>query len=119
MENDCIFCKIINNEIQSETVFEDEYVKVIKDINPKAPIHLLIIPKNKQEAHIPSIKEIGIEDKEILIQIILAAKKVAEDKNLKGYKLIFNVGLEGGQMIDHLHLHLLGGWSQETHHADV
>ena len=114
---DCIFCKIINNEIQSETVFENEYVKVIKDINPKAPVHLLIIPKG--ESHIPSIKEVTIEDKEILMQMILSAKKVAEDKNLKGYKLIFNVGREGGQMIDHLHLHLLGGWSQETHHADV
>lgn len=100
---DCIFCKITNKEMDSEIVFENDKVIVIKDIKPKAPIHLLIIPKK----HIPSVKEVGQEDKELLGELILVARELAEQKGLKGYKLMINVGREGGQIIDHLHLHLL------------
>ena len=99
----CIFCKIINKQESSEILYENDKFIVIKDINPKAPVHLLIIPKK----HIPSVKEIGQEDKELLGELILVAKEFAEQKGLKGYKLIINVGREDGQIIDHLHLHLL------------
>ena len=100
---DCIFCKIINKQESSEILYENDKFIVVKDINPKAPVHLLIIPKK----HIPSVKEVGQEDKELLGELILVARELAEQKGLKGYKLMINVGREGGQIIDHLHLHLL------------
>lgn len=104
--DECIFCKIGNGAIASEVVFEDEDVKVFTDLHPKAPIHLLIIPK----IHILSIAHLEENHNEIISHMIFIAKRVAETKGLKGFKLIFNVGREGGQVIDHLHLHLLGGW---------
>jgi histidine triad (HIT) family protein len=103
--SDCIFCKIAKGEVSSEKLYEDELLYVIKDIHPKAPVHLLIIPKD----HIPSIKELEPSHKEVAFRLLHAAKKSAEAQNLPGYKLIFNVGKEGGQEINHLHLHLLGG----------
>lgn len=102
---DCIFCKIINKQESSEILYENDRFIVIKDINPKASVHLLIIPKK----HISSLKEVGQEDKELLGELILVARELAEQKGLKGYKLIINVGREGGQIVEHLHLHLLGG----------
>lgn len=104
---DCIFCKIIKGELPSQTVFEDDRVAAIKDIHPKAPIHFLIITKD----HIESVAHLGAGDSDAVSRLVYAAKKVAEDLSLKGYKLVFNVGREGGQEIDHLHLHLLGGWT--------
>jgi len=101
----CIFCKIINKEILSDIVYEDDSVIAIKDINHKAPDHLLIIPKK----HIPSVNYLGVEDKTLMGKIILTAKKIAKEKKLRGYKLVINVGREAGQLIDHLHLHLLSG----------
>ena len=89
----------------SDIVYEDEKVIAIKDINPRAPIHLLLIPKR----HIPSVNDLRVEDKLLIGELILTAQKIAKDKKLKGYKLIFNVGREGGQIIDHIHLHLLSG----------
>jgi histidine triad (HIT) family protein len=102
---DCLFCKIANKEMPSDIVYEDDEVIVFKDINPKAHFHVLVIPKR----HIVSIKDLRDEDKELTAKIVFTAKKVAEDNNLSGYKLIFNVGREGGQIVDHLHLHLLSG----------
>ncbi len=99
--SDCIFCKIINKEIPTEIVFEDEQTIVFKDIHPQAPTHLLIVPKN----HLESIKSDGSE--QVASQLIAAAKTIAKQKGLDGYKLSFNVGKEGGQIVDHLHLHLL------------
>ncbi len=99
----CLFCQIINKEKPSEIIFENEKVIVIKDINPKALVHLLIIPKK----HIVSVNEVEPEDRELVGDLILIAQKIAEEKNLAGYKLLFNVGRKGGQIIDHLHLHLL------------
>jgi histidine triad (HIT) family protein len=104
--DECLFCNIGSGKFGSETVFEDTEIKVFTDIHPKAPIHLLIIPK----VHIPSIAHLEANHNEIISHIIFTAKHVAEMKGLKGFKLIFNVGREGGQVIDHLHLHLLGGW---------
>jgi len=100
---DCIFCKIIKGEIPSVKVFETESLVAFNDINPKARVHILIAPKK----HIESIKHIQETEKDLIGEIFLAAKKIAEEKNLQGYKLLFNVGREGGQIVDHLHLHLL------------
>ena len=102
---DCIFCKIANKEAPADIVYEDDRFVAFKDIEPKAPIHLLIIPKK----HIPSINHLTREDQELMGEMIMLAQKIAKDSNLKGYKLLINVGREGGQVIDHLHLHLLAG----------
>jgi histidine triad (HIT) family protein len=102
MEN-CLFCKIINKEVAAEIVYEDKKVMAFKDIHPKAPVHLLIIPKK----HIPSVDHLEIEDKPLMGELILAAQKIARKKNLKGYRLQINIGRPAGQIIDHLHLHLL------------
>ena len=104
---ECLFCKIINRELSSEIVYEDEEIIGIKDIKPKASVHILILPKK----HIPSVNQ--LENKEIAGALLLSARKIAREKNLKGYKIIINVGREGGQLIDHLHLHLLGGEIKE------
>ncbi len=99
--NDCLFCKIINKEVPAEIVYENEQVLVFKDIEPKAPVHLLLVPKK----HLDSIASDGSEA--VTSQLIKAAKELAKEKNILGYKLTFHVGREGGQVIDHLHLHLL------------
>ncbi|PIR89759.1 histidine triad nucleotide-binding protein [bacterium (Candidatus Gribaldobacteria) CG07_land_8_20_14_0_80_33_18] len=104
---ECIFCKIINKEIPSEIVFEDDEFIAFKDVNPQAPVHILIIPKK----HISSVNHVEIEDKTLMGELILVAQKIAREKNLAGYKLLINVGREGGQLINHLHLHLLSGLS--------
>ena len=100
---DCLFCKIVRREIPANIVLEDEGFLVFHDIKPKAPLHLLIIPKK----HIHSVDHVGVEDKELMGELILTSQKVARLHNLKGYKLQINVGREGGQEIDHIHLHLL------------
>jgi len=101
--SDCLFCKIAKKEIFSEIVYEDEKFVIFKDTNPQAPVHLLIIPRK----HIPSVNHVEIEDTGLMGELILTAQKIAKEKNLKGYKLQINVGRDGGQLIDHLHLHLL------------
>ncbi len=107
---DCIFCKIVKKEIPSDFLYEDDSISVFKDIRPSAPVHYLIVPKE----HIQSIAHLEGNHKEVLASIIYTAKNMAEKLNLKGYKLVFNVGREGGQVIDHLHLHLLGGWGRKS-----
>ena len=105
---DCIFCKIVNKEINSDIVDEDDSVIIFKDINPKAEIHLLIVPKE----HIESIQSNGSE--KVAEKLILKAKQIAKEKGLEGYRLVFNVGKEGGQTVNHLHLHFLAGKNQLT-----
>jgi histidine triad (HIT) family protein len=100
---DCLFCDIAQKKIPSVVVHEDEKFFVFKDINPKASFHVLIIPKK----HIESIDHVELQDKELMGELILCAQKVAREKNLQGYKLAINVGRKGGQLVDHLHLHLL------------
>lgn len=102
---DCVFCRIIKKEIPAEVEFEDENLIVFKDVNPKTEIHLLIVPKK----HIESIKTLAEIDKNLAAEILLIAKKMGEKSKLSGYRLIFNVGREGGQIVDHLHLHFLAG----------
>lgn len=116
---DCVFCKIIDRKISASIVYENDKIVVFKDIEPLAPIHLLVVPKK----HIPSVDNLGINDKELIGDIILTAQKIARSYGLdkSGYKLVFNVGKGAGQMIDHLHLHLLGGWKnfEESQKPDM
>ena len=106
MQN-CLFCKIANKEASAEIVYEDEKVVAFKDIHPKAPLHLLIIPKK----HIPSVDHLESKDQRLMGELFLVAQKIAraEGVDKTGYRLIFNIGKDAGQTVDHLHLHLLGG----------
>ena len=105
----CIFCKITKKELPTEFLHEDGQVLAFKDIRPSAPVHILVVPKE----HIQSIAHLNGNHRDILAALIYIAKDLAEKQGLKGYKLVFNVGREGGQVIDHLHLHLLGGWNRK------
>lgn len=106
MEN-CIFCQIVKGDKKDDIVYENEHLVVFKDINPKAKVHLLIVSKK----HIVSINKLEDKDKELIGEMVFAAKKMAKEFGVgqSGYRLIFNIGQGGGQIIDHLHLHLLGG----------
>ena len=108
MEKDCIFCKIVNGETSTKFLFENDTLVVFKDINPHAPVHLLIVPKK----HIRSVNDLTDEDKKIVSEIIMTGRDMAKKEGVSesGYKLLFNVEKGGGQVIFHLHLHLLGGW---------
>lgn len=99
----CIFCAIIKKQIQAKIILENSETIVFKDINPRAPIHYLIVPKK----HIGSISNKRSE--QIVGELIKTAKKIAGKEKILGYKLVFNVGKEGGQMVEHLHLHFLAG----------
>lgn len=98
---DCIFCKIINGEIPSTKLFENDYVIAIEDINPKAKVHSLVIPK----VHVESLNE--LEDEKIMSEILKAVKEVAKIKGVKAYRLHVNTGKEEGQIVFHLHFHVL------------
>ena len=106
---DCIFCKIAKHEVPTEVVYEDEKIIALNDSNPQAPIHLLIVPKK----HISSIMDITEEDGKILGEIALVAQELARKNSIdnKGFRLVINTGKEGGQTVNHLHIHLLGGRS--------
>lgn len=108
----CIFCKIIAGEIPSDKVFESQNILAFKDINPVAPVHILIVPKK----HIDSIRGINSVNVGILADIHLAAIKIAEDAGIadRGFRLINNCGTEAGQTVLHLHYHLIGGRSLGT-----
>ncbi len=103
---DCVFCKIISGEIPSEKVYESENVVAFKDINPMAPVHILIIPK----VHIEGANALDADNVGVVSEIMLAARQLAESFNLdNGWRLVTNVGENGGQTVKHLHFHLLGG----------
>ena len=105
---DCLFCNIVKGQIPSEKVYEDNDVYAFKDVNPEAPVHILIIPKR----HIKSVDELEETDKKLVGHIFLVAKKLAKENKLEnGYRLVSNIGEEGGQSVKHLHFHLLGGRS--------
>ena len=107
MIDDCIFCKIIKGEIPSEKVYEDEYVLAFRDINPAAPIHILIIPKK----HIDSLACLEEDDKEYVWKIHEAMNKIARQENIvdSGYRIVVNCGKDAGQEVMHLHYHFLAG----------
>jgi len=102
--SECLFCKIINKEVDSEIVYEDDICVAFKDINPKARVHLLIVPRK----HIPTIADMQEGDEVIMGHLINVAKNLAEENECNGYQLLFNVGREAGQIIFHVHLHLMG-----------
>ena len=104
---DCLFCKIVKGEILSEKVYEDDELLAFKDINPAAPIHILVIPKK----HITSLAHIEKEDEAIIGKIYTTINRIAEEKGFKenGYRVIVNCGKDGGQEVMHLHFHILAG----------
>lgn len=108
MEKDCLFCKIINGEIPTDFLYKNENMVVFRDINPQAPIHLLIVP-NK---HIRSVNDLTDTDKPILSEMMMIAKEMAKKEGVSssGYRVFINVEKGGGQIIFHLHMHLVGGW---------
>ncbi|MCG8686600.1 MAG: histidine triad nucleotide-binding protein [Desulfobacterales bacterium] len=111
MPEDCLFCKIVNREIPSEFLYEDDDYVVFRDINPAAPVHLLLVPKE----HVRSINDLEGGHDILVGKLFPLAAKMAEQEgvNKSGYKLLFNVEKGGGQEIFHLHLHLLGGWKKK------
>lgn len=104
---DCIFCKIAGKEIESRIVYEDQQVVAIEDINPAAPIHILLIPKE----HIESLEQASADNIQLLGHIQLLASRLAKEFKIDqaGYRLVNNCGENGGQSVPHLHYHLLGG----------
>lgn len=105
-EGDSIFAKIIRREIPSEFLHEDDQCVAIKDINPQAPVHFLVIPKKP----IPQLSQAEDSDEQLLGHLLVVAKKVAAEQNLaKGFRVVINDGKEGGQEVYHLHIHVLGG----------
>lgn len=107
MAENCIFCSIAQGEIPSNMVYQDEEVVVFADINPRAPVHLLVVPRQ----HIPSLAEVGKEDAWLLGHLLAVASDLAREKGLAagGFRLVCNSGRNGGQEVSHLHFHLLGG----------
>ena len=104
----CLFCKIIAGEIPSNKVFEDDLAYAFRDINPQAPTHILIAPRK----HIASLAEAVAKDKELLGYLHLVAGRIANSEGLSnGFRTVINTGPDGGQTVDHLHVHLLGGRS--------
>ncbi len=103
----CLFCKIIEKEIPSKTVYEDERILAFEDINPQAPIHTLVIPKK----HISRSLDISNDDNELIGQLFHVANKIAKDRGVaeRGFRLVMNCNREAGQTVFHLHLHLLAG----------
>ena len=108
MGKSCLFCQIVNGETSTKFLFENGTLAVFKDINPAAPVHLLIVPKK----HIRSINDLSESDRPILSEMIMVASKIAAQQGISdsGYRLFINVERGGGQVIFHLHMHLIGGW---------
>ena len=108
MEKDCLFCKISHGKTSTEILYENDTLVVFRDINPAAPIHLLIVPKN----HIRSVNDLSEADQPILAEMVMVAKEMAVQQGVdkSGYRLFINVERGGGQVIFHLHMHLIGGW---------
>lgn len=104
---DCIFCQIAAGKIPTDIVYQDEEVIAFRDIRPKAPVHLIIIPRR----HIPSLAHLSEADLPLVTKMIATAKKLAEREGVaqSGYRLLINSGKDGGQVVPHLHLHLIGG----------
>ncbi len=106
MDTDTVFAKIIRREIPADIVFEDNLCIAFRDLNPQAPVHILVIPKEP----IASMQEIAVEHEAVLGRLLVIAHEIAADAGLvDGYRCVINTGADGGQTVDHLHIHLLGG----------
>ncbi|MBF2066968.1 MAG: histidine triad nucleotide-binding protein [Calothrix sp. C42_A2020_038] len=103
---DTIFGKIIRRQIPADIVYEDDLALAFRDVNPQAPVHILVIPKKP----IPKLADVQIEDTELMGHLLQTVKKVAENEGLtNGYRVVINTGADGGQTVFHMHLHILGG----------
>jgi histidine triad (HIT) family protein len=113
MAEECIFCRIVAGELPGDIVYQDENFLAFRDIMPKAPTHILVIPKT----HIASAAELGEGQEDLAGRLIIIANKLAEKEGIdkKGYRLAINCGPEGGQVVPHIHLHLLGGRQMDAH----
>ena len=107
MMADCLFCKMVSGEIKPDIVFEDDEVLAFRDVNPQAPMHVLVIPKT----HIPTVNDLTPEHTGLVGRMYLAAQKIAADEGVAepGYRLVMNCNSEAGQSVYHIHLHVLGG----------
>ena len=105
--SDCLFCKMVAGEIEPHMVYENDHVLAFRDIKPRAPVHVLIIPKK----HIPTLNDLAADDTQVAGEILQAAKVVAQREGIleSGYRTVFNCGEDAGQDVYHIHLHLLGG----------
>lgn len=104
---DCLFCKIVEGEINADVVYETESLLAFRDINPVSPVHILVIPKK----HIANLAELAVEDSALMGELMQAAKKIAEAEGLSdsGYRTVMNCKEDGGQTVYHMHMHILGG----------
>jgi len=104
---DCMFCKIVSGEITPDTVYEDDVVLAFRDINPQAPVHVLVIPKQ----HVATINDLDADSSALVGKMMMAAAKIAQQEGFaeQGYRTIMNCNAHGGQTVFHIHLHLLGG----------
>ena len=107
MTDSCVFCKIVSKDVKAEIVYRDEQVTAFRDIHPAAPTHILIVPNR----HIESVGALKVEDEQLMGHLFTVARKLAEDEGIAGggYRLITNSGVNGGQTVFHLHVHLIGG----------
>jgi histidine triad (HIT) family protein len=104
-DTDCIFCKIVAGELPATKLYEDDHVLAFEDLHPQAPLHALVIPK----LHFATLNDFGADDADVLGWLMLTARRLAEERNLPGYRVAMNVNREGGQVIFHAHLDVLGG----------
>jgi histidine triad (HIT) family protein len=107
MPSDCLFCRIVAGELPSTQVYSDDDVVAIRDISPQAPTHILLLTRK----HLASVRELGPDDARLMDRVCAVATKLAEADGIAadGYRLVVNTGRNGGQTVDHLHVHLLGG----------
>ncbi len=105
----CLFCKMVAGDIKPDVVYEDDSVLAFRDLNPQAPVHILVIPKK----HISTMNDISHEDEALIGKLYLAAKKITKQEGISesGYRAVINCNKDGGQTVNHIHLHLLGGRS--------
>jgi len=104
---DCLFCKMVAGDITPDTVYEDEDVLAFRDINPQAPVHVLVVPKQ----HVPTLNDLDAENSALVGKMMMAAAKIAQQEGFaeQGYRTVMNCNDYGGQTVFHIHLHLLGG----------
>lgn len=107
MSDDCLFCKIVGRELDSDIVYEDDHVLAFRDISPQAPTHILVVPKR----HVSTVNDLGDGDADLVGRMVLQARALAAEEGIaeKGYRLVMNCNAEGGQTVYHIHLHLMGG----------
>ena len=110
---DCIFCRIVTGKIPSDVVYQDEEVVAFRDINPQAPVHLLVIPKK----HIACLSDLSKEDTPLMGHMVRVANQLAKAEGISdsGYRMVINCGQQGGQLVPHLHMHILGGRQLSGH----